>query len=112
LFIRLLEKFPRFELAAYLLVIVIGSKLLADWGLNSDWAAWGWDGNQRWAEGYVAWLNAHWPWQMSAASVQHPHLLDFHDLRRPECILFWLIMVGTFCVGFLPRKSDRSLAVE
>lgn len=35
LFIRLLEKFPRFETAAYLLVVVIGLKLLADWGFNS-----------------------------------------------------------------------------
>ncbi len=35
LFIRLLEKFPRFEIAAYLLVIVIGLKLLVDWGFNS-----------------------------------------------------------------------------
>lgn len=34
-FIKLLEKFPRFELSAYLLVIVIGLKLLADWGINS-----------------------------------------------------------------------------
>jgi hypothetical protein len=38
LFMRLLEKFPRFELSAYLLVIVIGLKLLADWGFNSDWS--------------------------------------------------------------------------
>jgi YkoY family integral membrane protein len=35
MFIKLLERFPRFELSAYLLVIVIGFKLLADWGLNS-----------------------------------------------------------------------------
>jgi YkoY family integral membrane protein len=35
LFIKLLEKFPRFELSAYLLVLVIGGKLLADWGLNT-----------------------------------------------------------------------------
>ncbi len=35
LFIRLLEKFPRFETAAYLLVGVIGLKLLADFGFNS-----------------------------------------------------------------------------
>jgi len=35
LFIRLLEKFPRFETSAYLLVIVIGAKLLLDWGFNS-----------------------------------------------------------------------------
>lgn len=31
LFIKLLERFPRFEVAAYLLVIVIGFKLLVDW---------------------------------------------------------------------------------
>ncbi len=107
LFIRLLEKFPRFELSAYILVIIIGGKLLADWGLNSDWTAWGWTGNQLWAESYVAWLHAHWPFQLSELSGQHPHLLDFHDLRRPECILFWLAMITAFCVGFLPRKDKR-----
>jgi len=37
-FIYLLERFPRFEVSAYLLVIVIGLKLLADWGFNSDWS--------------------------------------------------------------------------
>jgi len=36
MFIRLLEKFPRFEVAAYLLVIVIGMKLLVDWGFNYE----------------------------------------------------------------------------
>lgn len=36
MFIRLLEKFPRFEVAAYLLVIVIGVKLLVDWWFNSE----------------------------------------------------------------------------
>ena len=104
LFIRLLDKFPRFESSAYLLVVVIGGKLLADWGFNSDWSGWGWTGNQVWAESYVAWLNAHWPLRLSEASGHHPHMLDFHDLRRPECILFWLTMIATFCVGFLPRK--------
>jgi YkoY family integral membrane protein len=34
-FIRLLEKFPRFELSAYLLVLVIGLKLIADWWFNA-----------------------------------------------------------------------------
>jgi len=34
-FIKLLEKFPRFETAAYLLVVVIGLKLIADWMFNS-----------------------------------------------------------------------------
>jgi predicted tellurium resistance membrane protein TerC len=36
MFIRLLERFPRFETAAYLLVLVIGSKLVVDWGANSE----------------------------------------------------------------------------
>lgn len=36
MFIKLLERFPRFETSAYLLVIVIGLKLLADWGINSE----------------------------------------------------------------------------
>ncbi len=35
MFIRLLEKFPRFETSAYLLIVVIGLKLLVDWGFNS-----------------------------------------------------------------------------
>jgi YkoY family integral membrane protein len=34
-FIRLLERFPRFEESAYLLVLVIGMKLIVDWGLNT-----------------------------------------------------------------------------
>ncbi len=36
MFIRLLERFPRFETSAYLLVMTIGLKLLVDWGFNSD----------------------------------------------------------------------------
>ncbi len=109
LFIRLLEKFPRFEVAAYLLVIIIGGKLLADWGLNSDWENWGWIGNQLWAHDYVQWLNLHWPLKLSAESLLHPHLLDFHDLRRPECILFWVTMLSAFCVGFIPKRESKSL---
>lgn len=35
IFIKLLEKFPRFEVAAYLLVLVIGVKLLVDYFANS-----------------------------------------------------------------------------
>jgi YkoY family integral membrane protein len=35
-FIRLLARFPRFETAAYLLVAVVGLKLLADWWINAD----------------------------------------------------------------------------
>jgi YkoY family integral membrane protein len=36
MFIRLLERFPRFETSAYLLVMTIGLKLLIDWGFNSE----------------------------------------------------------------------------
>jgi YkoY family integral membrane protein len=35
-FIRLLERFPRFETAAYLLVLVIGGKLVLDWAFNKN----------------------------------------------------------------------------
>jgi YkoY family integral membrane protein len=35
MFISLLERFPRFETSAYLLVTVIGMKLLADWAGNT-----------------------------------------------------------------------------
>src|SRR5205085_5708256 len=38
LFIKLLDRFPRFETAAYLLVIVIGLKLCIDWGGNKFFA--------------------------------------------------------------------------
>jgi predicted tellurium resistance membrane protein TerC len=34
-FIKLLERFPRFETSAYLLVVVIGLKLVLDWAFNS-----------------------------------------------------------------------------
>lgn len=35
IFIRLLERFPRFESTAYWLVLLIGLKLLVDWGFNT-----------------------------------------------------------------------------
>jgi YkoY family integral membrane protein len=35
MFIRLLERFPRFETSAYLLVLTIGGKLLVDWAVNT-----------------------------------------------------------------------------
>lgn len=34
LFIKLLERFPRFEVSAYLLVILVGLKLIVDWLFN------------------------------------------------------------------------------
>jgi predicted tellurium resistance membrane protein TerC len=36
LFIKLLDRFPRFQEAAYLLVVLIGLKLIADWHFNPD----------------------------------------------------------------------------
>ena len=36
MFIRLLERFPRFETSAYLLVVVIGAKLVVDWAANTS----------------------------------------------------------------------------
>lgn len=35
IFIKLLERFPRFEATAYWLVLLIGVKLLVDWGFNT-----------------------------------------------------------------------------
>jgi YkoY family integral membrane protein len=36
MFIKLLDRFPRFETSAYLLILVISLKLLVDWALNSQ----------------------------------------------------------------------------
>jgi YkoY family integral membrane protein len=36
IFIKMLDRFPRFGTAAYLLVLVIGGKLLVDWWFNSE----------------------------------------------------------------------------
>ncbi len=142
LFIRMLERWPRFELSAYLLVIVIGLKLLGDWGLNSDWSFQEpkWIANrlggskQTFADleasrrnlvhSYEDWLKKNWVFGLAkhqqqpvepepgqaALPPEVPHLLDFHDLRRPECMSFWLIMVICFLVGFLPAKEHTPKA--
>lgn len=164
-FIRLLEKFPRFEISAYLLVIVIGLKLLADWGANSDWSfkQSSWLSNRlgSWSETFVdfeqqrretvsqyeSWLSSNWPLtrgvkfdhhdsheshsesktdfssptpetappndkethaEPKASKIPHvPHLLDFHDLRRPECLFFWMAMAVCFAIGFIPRQKEK-----
>ncbi len=150
IFIRLLERFPRFEVSAYLLVLIIGLKLLADWGLNSDWSmrhpAWLASRLGSWkesfhrleharrdlAKSYERWLSEHWiltrqadphikppdaganglPDNGSHAGVVHPvHVVNFHDLRRPECLLFWLLMVVCFLSGFhAPRVAETTSA--
>jgi predicted tellurium resistance membrane protein TerC len=71
LFIKLLERFPRFEVAAYLLVIVIGGKLVADWALNTP---------------------------------EHPHRVDFHNVRHPAFWTFWSLMLICLAIGFLPKR--------
>jgi YkoY family integral membrane protein len=157
IFIRLLEKFPRFESSAYLLVIVIGLKLLGDWTFNSDWSFDGHFANgmlsqpmkERFVQlekhrrekvhDYEHWLKENWPLEIVPEEVvleralekakesgdpakiksaeedlqyhkEHhiPHILDFHNLFRPECMAFWLIMVLCFAWGFVPakKKSD------
>ena len=72
IFIRLLDRYPRFETAAYLLVCVIGVKLLIDWGFNS---------------------------------AEHPHAVDFHNYLRPEFWIFWIAMLASLAVGFIPRRA-------
>lgn len=170
LFVRLLDRFPRFEVSAYLLVIIIGLKLVADWGFNSDWSfqqsPWLASRLGSWSEtckeveenrrstvsNYEQWLTTSWPLtrgvkfghdphtddhadstshsdQSHAAADAHavgeassqegvsqegkakqvaiphvPHLLDFHDLRRPECLSFWVMMALCFGLGFIPRS--------
>src|SRR5581483_12335063 len=117
--IRLLENFPRFEIAAYLLVLVIGLKLLADWGFNSDWSTpKAMAGFEKWrehtAESYEQWLSQKWifripPHQPPPPNANAPpptlHLLDFHDPRRPEFILFWLSMILALVSGFIPPRK-------
>jgi len=146
IFIKLLERFPRFEISAYLLVIVIGMKLVVDWGCNSDWSfdRTPWLAKQlgAWHESFVDlekerrivvgkyedWLHESWPLGIASdphlaraidqdgdkaikkldnAFVRTPHLLDFHDVRRPESLLFWGLMAASFGVGFIPKKTDQ-----
>ncbi len=141
--IKLLDKFPRFEIAAYLLVLVIGMKLLGDWGFNSDWSSWspGLEKSRLQAtEHYEDWLEKKWifkikrhepapPASAGAAPAEPPaghagpaaqvapgagplipppHLLDFHDPRRPEFILFWVSMLAALCSGFIPPRQKKA----
>jgi YkoY family integral membrane protein len=79
LFIKLLERFPRFETSAYLLVIVIGLKLVVEWLANPS------DG---------------------------PHRVDFHDIRRVEFWVFWILMAGCFVIGFIPKRHHPDQAAK
>jgi YkoY family integral membrane protein len=84
-FIKMLERFPRFEMAAYLLVIVIGGKLLLDW-----------------------WFNR--PPTPTPLGWHAP--LDFHSASSPAFWTFWGLMLVCFCVGFIPKKARVHAAGE
>jgi len=77
-FIKLLDKFPRLEISAYLLILVIGLKLVADWAFNK-------------------------PPENRAADWHPP--VDFHSLSSVAFIIFWGLMVMCFAVGFWPQKQ-------
>ncbi len=89
-FIKLLDRFPRFETAAYLLVSVIGSKLLIDWWFN-----------KRPADAGADW---HAP-------------VDFHSVwsstggANPAFWIFWIAMLACFAVGFLPHGKKSPVEV-
>ena len=81
-FIKLLEKFPRFEISAYLLVAVIGIKLVIDWLSHTSVLE---------------------PWH---------ELLNFHSWRSPAFWAFWLSMLGCLGVGFIPVKNHAAPATD
>lgn len=85
IFIRLLERFPRFETAAYLLVAVIGGKLLVDWYFNKKPDAW------------------------PAAEEFHPPV-DFHSTHSLAFWIFWILMILCLSIGFLPPKKQAPAA--
>lgn len=77
LFIKLLERFPRFETAAYLLVTVIGLKLVADYIGNN---------------------------LLNSDPSKHP--VDFHSMSNPAFWIFWILMLACFSVGFMGGKNE------
>jgi YkoY family integral membrane protein len=80
LFIKMLERFPRFETAAYLLVALIGVKLLVDW-----------------------WFNKPPPGFPPTEVYRGP--VDFHSPAHPAFWVFWGGMLVCFCVGFIPPRK-------
>jgi predicted tellurium resistance membrane protein TerC len=72
----MLEKFPRLELSAYLLVLVIGAKLVVDWAGNRFFA-----------------------------TEANPHPVDFHSPHSPAFWVFWVSMVVCFGLGFIKKRN-------
>jgi YkoY family integral membrane protein len=81
LFIKMLDRFPRFETAAYLLVVIIGLKLCIDWAGNKFFS-----------------------------TPQNEHPVDFHSPSSPAFWIFWVAMILSFAVGFLPKKKHPTPA--
>jgi predicted tellurium resistance membrane protein TerC len=86
-FIRMLDRFPRFETAAYLLVALIGLKLLVDWYFNKP------------PKGHPSNEVFHGP-------------VDFHSPSNPAFWVFWIGMLVCFCIGFIPPKKRREPPVS
>jgi YkoY family integral membrane protein len=86
LFIKLLDRFPRFAEAAYLLVALIGTKLVLDWAFNRP--------PTPTPEGWHAPLDFH-----------------FQTATSPASWLFWGLMLVFFCVGFIPKRSAKAAGV-
>ena len=82
LFIKLLDRFPRFAEAAYLLVMLIGTKLVLDWGFNK-------------------------PPQDHAVDWHAPLDFHFHTASSPWSWAFWGLMALFFCYGFIPKRSQK-----
>jgi hypothetical protein len=41
-----------------------------------------------------------------------PHILDFHDFRRPESLSFWALMAICFGIGFMPKSGPKKSSPE
>lgn len=87
LFIKLLDRFPRFAEAAYLLVALIGTKLVLDWGFNRP--------PTPTPEGWHAPLDFH-----------------FHTPGSPASWAFWGLMMVCFAIGFIPKKNAAKPATN
>lgn len=81
MFIKLLERFPRFEMAAYLLVAVIGVKLLIDYVGND----------------------------LLAREGQHP--VDFHSAGNVWFWAFWGAMLISLLTGFIGGRKPAPVPV-
>ena len=113
-----------------MLVLVIGLKLLADWGFNSDWSfaaqprmqamLGGWkqsfaaleEQRTACAHRYDEWLHDNWIFTIplheqpaNRAGAARPICSISTMLRRPEAMAFWLFMVLAFASGFLPPRK-------